>query len=192
MMESTLASPKHDTMERLPLLNAAATIITRLNNGNRSACRLENEAIHNTVDSDPRWVLGTSLSTQPHALGKACELIAYLDPMTSPNDARLVDCDLPASRLHHKPLASLMLRPKTQYSSSITRLPLKIFKSVSVTRNSSRRRAFSSRPKPGQSPLKIWPFIAITLLGTFSYQYLVKRRIGENQKPRQNTSGPFQ
>lgn len=45
-------------------------------------------------------------------------------------------------------------------------------------------------PNPGRSPLKVWPFIAITLLGTGSYTLMVRSRAGEIPKPRGNTIGP--
>jgi hypothetical protein len=35
------------------------------------------------------------------------------------------------------------------------------------------------------SPIKVWPFIAIFALGTWSYTYMVKKRAAEPQRPRQ-------
>ncbi|KFY51413.1 hypothetical protein V497_09136, partial [Pseudogymnoascus sp. VKM F-4516 (FW-969)] len=38
-------------------------------------------------------------------------------------------------------------------------------------------------PKPGQSPFKIWPFVAITLLGTGSYILMARSRDGSYMTP---------
>lgn len=48
-------------------------------------------------------------------------------------------------------------------------------------RNTTRRFASGEsgpRPTPGQSPFKIWPFVAITLMGTGSYILMVRSRDG--------------
>ena len=45
-------------------------------------------------------------------------------------------------------------------------------------------------PTPGRSPLKVWPFILITLIGTASYTYMVRSRAGSTPKPKGNTIGP--
>jgi hypothetical protein len=50
-------------------------------------------------------------------------------------------------------------------------------------RNAPARRSYATgesgpKPKPGQSPFKIWPFIAITLAGSGAYMLMVKSRNG--------------
>lgn len=50
-------------------------------------------------------------------------------------------------------------------------------------RNSPARRNYATgesgpKPKPGQSPFKIWPFVAITLVGSGAYMLMVKNRTG--------------
>jgi hypothetical protein len=50
-------------------------------------------------------------------------------------------------------------------------------------RNPAAGRRFASgesgpNPKPGQNPFKVWPFVAITLLGTGSYILMARSRDG--------------
>ena len=52
------------------------------------------------------------------------------------------------------------------------------------------RSASGPNPTPGRSPFKVWPFVAIALLGSYSYTLMVKSRIGQSQKPRGNKISP--
>jgi UMP-CMP kinase len=50
-------------------------------------------------------------------------------------------------------------------------------------RNAPARRSYATgesgpKPKPGQSPFKIWPFFALTLAGSGAYMLMVKSRTG--------------
>lgn len=52
------------------------------------------------------------------------------------------------------------------------------------------RHASGPNPTPGRNPLKIWPFIAIALLGTYTYTLMVKSRTGDAPRKRGNSVGP--
>lgn len=47
-------------------------------------------------------------------------------------------------------------------------------------------------PRRTSQPLRAWPFIAITLLGSVTYVYMVRGRVGNAPTNRSNTAGPFQ
>jgi hypothetical protein len=53
-------------------------------------------------------------------------------------------------------------------------------------RNSITRRSYATgesgpNPRPGQSPFKIWPFIAIAVAGSGAYVLMVRSRLGMDQ-----------
>ena len=58
---------------------------------------------------------------------------------------------------------------------------------IALTR-SYQRRLYSSRKSPNAYPLKIWPLFAITAIGSLSYYYLIKARVGENQTPKNSST----
>jgi len=53
--------------------------------------------------------------------------------------------------------------------------------------NSAPRRSYATgesgpNPRPGQSPFKIWPFVAITVAGSGAYILMVRSRVGMRRR----------
>jgi len=78
-------------------------------------------------------------------------------------------------RLLSQRLASPIYRPSLHLPSVQRHLP-----TPSSRLRLPHRRAYATgpNPRPGQSPFKVWPFIAITLAGTGAYVLVVQNRAG--------------
>ena len=82
------------------------------------------------------------------------------------------------------PLPRILSRRLCQLSSPTVRVSPSLPRSFqSQFRNSAARRGYATgesgpNPRPGQSPFKIWPFIAITLAGSGAYALMVRSRVG--------------
>lgn len=65
-------------------------------------------------------------------------------------------------------------------SSPLSRFSQSIPRNSPSIRNLSARRSYASgpNPTPGKNPLTIWPFLAITLVGSGAYALMVKSRAG--------------
>jgi hypothetical protein len=77
-------------------------------------------------------------------------------------------------RLFSQRLASSACKPNSRLPSSHHHL----FSPSSRSRLHRRTYATGPNPRPGQSPFKVWPFIAITLAGTGAYVLMVRNRAG--------------
>lgn len=76
-----------------------------------------------------------------------------------------------------------LFTPRLGASARLSQTPRTLF------RNPAAGRRFASgesgpNPKPGQNPFKVWPFVAITLLGTGSYILMARSRDGSCMFPR--------
>lgn len=93
--------------------------------------------------------------------------------------------------LCNKPAAAMAQHMPKMFSRRICRQlsPFQILSNpVSRTfrasiRNSPAQRSYATgesgpNPKPGQSPFKVWPFVAITVAGSAAYMLMVKSRTG--------------
>ncbi|TVY30423.1 Uridylate kinase [Lachnellula hyalina] len=77
------------------------------------------------------------------------------------------------------PLSRLLSRRMCQQWTPFQKTPGSVSRALrSPIQKPAGRRAYATgpNPNPGQNPLKIWPFIAITLLGTGSYILMVRSR----------------
>lgn len=85
------------------------------------------------------------------------------------------------------PLPRILSRRLCQQSFTFGKVSNSLHRSFQAQiRNSTARRSYATgesgpNPRPGQSPFKIWPFIAITLVGSGAYVLMVKSRAGTRQ-----------
>ena len=86
----------------------------------------------------------------------------------------------PAMMAHPLPR---LLSGRLWQSSPVPKASRPILRGFRAPHNSPARRTYATgesgpNPKPGQSPFKVWPFIAITLAGSGAYILMVKTRSG--------------
>ncbi|KAI1003775.1 hypothetical protein K3495_g4433 [Podosphaera aphanis] len=81
------------------------------------------------------------------------------------------------------------IAPSALLSSRALRKP---HASHSVIRSAPAYRSYGrgSNPTPGQSPFKVWPFIAVTLLGTGAYIMMVNSRVDTSNSQPVGTTAP--
>jgi hypothetical protein len=89
-------------------------------------------------------------------------------------------CTSQKSAAMAQPLPRFLSRRFCQQSSLFTRAS-NTFRSP--IRNSPARRSYATgesgpNPRPGQSPFKVWPFVAITVAGSGAYILMVRSRTG--------------
>lgn len=83
-------------------------------------------------------------------------------------------------------------KPSIGYSHTFSNLSPFSRRALPPTRLNSRRTYVLGRnPTPGQSPLRIWPFVLITLAGTASYALMVRSRAGIPCQPTPLATNPL-
>ncbi len=101
---------------------------------------------------------------------------------------RCIDCLVSQSIAMAHPVSRLFSRRFCQLSTPFPRVSNSLPRGFRAPiRNSPARRKYARpsgekgpNPIPGQSPFKLWPFIAITLAGSATYVLMVRSRIGMN------------
>jgi hypothetical protein len=106
---------------------------------------------------------------------------------------------MPAGTLHRRAAALRphppRLRPSRRpYSAASSPAASKQSPTGQGQASGSARSPSTSAAQREPSPLRFWPFLALTLLGSGSYLLLVQTRAGQpaSSARRPNTAGPFQ